>query len=102
MENEIIQLKKELADLTLKFNHLHDLYFRTKMVDKDMFINPIVGGASGLRLGDTKGKIGVYGVNPVVRAATITTPTGGATIDSQARSSIGEIKTVLTNFGITL
>jgi hypothetical protein len=34
------------------------------------------------------------------RASAITSPTGGATIDSQARTAIDAIITVLENFGL--
>lgn len=45
--------------------------------------------------------VGFYGVAPVTRAAAITAPTGGATIDNEARTAINAIRTALTNIGIT-
>jgi hypothetical protein len=44
---------------------------------------------------------GLYGVAPVTRAAAITAPTGGATIDAESRTAINAIRTALTNIGIT-
>lgn len=60
-----------------------------------------LGASTGGKIGATEDKIGFFGKSPVAQQATITAPTGGGTIDSQARSSIGEIKTVLTNLGLT-
>jgi hypothetical protein len=45
--------------------------------------------------------VGFYGVTPVARAAAISSPTGGATIDAEARTAIDAIRTALTNIGIT-
>lgn len=107
MENDFIQLKQELADLTTKFNHLNDLYFRQHFVDKEVFQNTVYcnngikGGALGLKIGDSTGKISVYGVTPVVQAGAIASPSGGATVDSQARTAIDLIRTAIKNFGIT-
>lgn len=46
-------------------------------------------------------KLGFFGKTPVAQQTTVTTPSGGGTQDAQARSSIGEIKTILTNLGLT-
>lgn len=45
--------------------------------------------------------VGFYGVAPVTRAAAITAPSGGATIDAEARTAINSIRTALTNIGVT-
>lgn len=51
--------------------------------------------------GNSGQKLGFFGVTPVIQQTAITTPSGGMTVDTQARTSIGEIKTVLHNLGLT-
>jgi len=53
--------------------------------------------------GTIKGKkLSVYGVTPVAQQAAITAPSGGATIDAEARTAISDLITRIKNFGITL
>lgn len=56
---------------------------------------------SMVKLGVSTSKIGFFGAEPAIQQTQITTPSGGGTVDSQARSSIVEIKTALTNLGLT-
>lgn len=61
-----------------------------------------VGKTNGTKIGtESTQKMGFYGVTPVVQASAITSPSGGATVDSQARTAIDAIRTALTNIGIT-
>ncbi len=46
-------------------------------------------------------KLSVFNAIPVVQAGAITAPTGGGTIDSQARTAISSLITAIKNFGIT-
>ena len=46
-------------------------------------------------------KIGFYGAAPVAQPGSITSPSGGTTIDSQARTAIVAIITALHNEGLT-
>ena len=46
--------------------------------------------------------LGVGGVTPVVPQATIADPSGGATVDAEARTAIDAILVVLETFGFTL
>ncbi len=46
-------------------------------------------------------KFAFYGKTPVIQASAISSPSGGATVDLQARSAISSILTVLSNIGIT-
>jgi hypothetical protein len=61
--------------------------------DLDVFGNASIGSSGK--------SVGFYGVTPVARAAAITSPSGGATIDSQSRTAIDAIRVALTNIGIT-
>ena len=45
-------------------------------------------------------KMGFFGTTPVVQQDTISSPSGGDTTDTQARSAIGSILTVLINLGL--
>ncbi len=88
-----------------------ELWFIMKGNDKLNFSLPIqiadgrnmsVGKTTGTQIGtESTQKLSVYGVTPVIQQSSISSPTGGATIDSQARSAIDSIRTVLTTFGIT-
>lgn len=59
-----------------------------------------IGTGTKFGTGTTQ-RISVYGVAPVVQASAITAPSGGSTIDAEARTAINSIRTALTNFGIT-
>lgn len=100
METEIQKLNRQVQDLQNKLNSFLDVYTRTHFIDKDVFNNPVTFN-NNITLGKTGTKVGFLGKAPIAQQTTITTPSGGATVDSQARSSIGEIKTLLTNLGLT-
>jgi hypothetical protein len=61
-----------------------------------------VGRNKGTKIGtETTQKLSVFNATPVVQATAITAPSGGGTIDSQARTAINSLITVLKDFGIT-
>jgi len=119
----------KLNDLQESFDTLADLYYRTNLPDKYVFDKdveisgrlilkrPLVlnGGltfpdAGNVTFGTTTGsKIGTtatekfafWGATPIIRPAAITAPTGGATIDAEARTAINTIRTRLTTLGLT-
>jgi hypothetical protein len=117
MEDKITKLENEVAQLQQTVFHLNDLFFRTFFIDKVIFQNPVyfngkiyfkdgtvisAGSSTGLKIGNaTTEKIGFYNVTPVVQAGAITAPSGGATQDAESRTAIGQIKTALTNLGLT-
>lgn len=45
--------------------------------------------------------LGFYGGGNIAQQSSATSPTGGGTIDSEARSSIDELITILDNLGLT-
>jgi hypothetical protein len=116
MEPQFLQLQKEIQELQDKINHLDDIFFRQHSIDKDVFSNAVyfngkiyfkdgtvlsLGGTTGMQFGNTGEKIGFLGHAPVLRQGAITTPSGGATQDAESRTAIGQIKTALTNLGLT-
>lgn len=99
MENEnpqeqIDQLRNELSELkTLIFM---GEFSDTKVFEKKVQFN------NNVSIGKALTKIGVYGVTSVVQASAISAPSGGATVDAEARTAINSLRTAIKNFGITL
>lgn len=60
------------------------------------------GTSAGTKIGGaTNQKIGFFNHSPVVQQAAIVPPSGGATVDSQARTAVDSIITELQNLGLT-
>lgn len=60
-----------------------------------------VGTTSGTKFGTSGGqKIGFWGASPVIRPAAVTAPTGGATVDSECRTSLSDLITKLQAIGL--
>ena len=59
------------------------------------------GSIAGGFLAGVGQKLGFYGTTPVARQAAITAPSGGATIDAQARTAITTIISRLQTIGLT-
>lgn len=60
-----------------------------------------VGKTTGTKIGtEATQKVGFYGETPVVQAGAISTPSGGATVDAEARTAITSVITALRNIGI--
>ena len=85
MQEELTQLRKDFEEL--KSLYYKDNFSTSQTIRKDVLIT---------------GKFGVNGNTPVAKASAITAPSGGATIDSESRTAINLIRTVLTNVGLTL
>lgn len=82
------KLEKKLDDFIV-------MYQRTHFIDRDVFNNKIVLnnnieiGKNGTKIGtSTADKIAFFGGTPVDQPATVADPSGGATVDSQARTAI--------------
>jgi hypothetical protein len=59
------------------------------------------GTLRGLKIGDaTTALLGFYGATPVDQPATVTDPTGGGTIDAEARTAIEAIIDRLQELGL--
>lgn len=107
---------KQFYDLLESFNKLHDLFYRTNGVDRVIHMNPVYFNgkvyfenttlATGTKTGSSFGssptdKLSFYGATPIIQQSAIVPPSGGGTIDSQARTAIGTIITALKNLGLT-
>lgn len=57
-------------------------------------------GDRGSRIGTSSNeKLGFFGAQPVVQQSSITSPSGGGTVDSESRTAIGSIITTLRTLG---
>jgi hypothetical protein len=64
-------------------------------------VNIILGTTTGTKIGTATGqKIGFYGVTPVAQQTGVADPTGGATIDAQARTAINAILARMETLGL--
>lgn len=95
MEERITQLENELRELKAEF-------YKNNFPQQQVFVKDVLfkGTATYTSLNPTT-SFGL-GVTPAVRQANILNPSGGATVDAEARSAISSILTVLDNFGFTL
>ena len=88
--------------------NLQELFFKGDFPDRKVFYKKLVaeGGldltGTPMSLGKSGGTVGLYGATPVSRATAISSPSGGATVDSQASTAIDSIRTAIKNIGITL
>ena len=118
---QVQDLKRQVEHLTFlmeKNNFSDNQVFDKKVTFKravtfgDIFmiadgLNFILGTTTGTKFGTSASqKIGFFNKTPVVQQSAITTPAGGGSgstdaIDISARTAIGQIKTALTNLGLT-
>ena len=102
MEERIAQLERELAELK-------SLYFKDNFEAKQLFIKDCdFRGNVDLRTTTSStfkvtpdGKVGFFGATPVTQYTNISSPSGGATVDSQARTAIDSIIGMLDSYGLT-
>lgn len=97
-EEEVRQIIREELSFMIKNN---SLVFPSPIRLADN-VHISCSGVNGSKFGTTnKDKIAFYGATPVVQSGAISSPSGGLTVDSQARSAIDVIRIALQNFGIT-
>ena len=88
------QEKEKLDTLETKLNELLLAYNSENFQDK------LDIRRSNINIGNSGSKVSLYGGTPALRANAITTPTGGATVDSECRTAVTSILTALRNLNI--
>lgn len=121
MEERVQQLERQVQDLQFllfkviksdKYYFDRKLYLTQGMSFSGDFAledgtNITTGTTNGSKIGGSaSAKVSVYNATPLARQAAINAPSGGGTsstdaIDISARARINDIRTALTNFGIT-
>lgn len=97
-EEEIRKLIKEELSILIK----NDKYVFSKLIQILDGRNIQTGRTTGTSIGTaTDQKVSVYGVAPVAQQTAITAPSGGATVDSEARTAINSLINRIKNFGIS-
>jgi hypothetical protein len=90
---------KLLQDTVKKLDAFLDIYYRTHFIDKDVFNNKVYF-RNDLYLPT---KTAFFGsLTPIAKQSAISTPSGGATVDSQARTAINSLISTLQSLGLTL
>jgi hypothetical protein len=91
LQEQIDALKLQLQ----QFNYAYDRMVRSDRIvpNKNIFLldGGVVSAGSnlGTKVGEgTTDKLGFYGVTPVDQPATVSDPSGGATIDSESRTAV--------------
>jgi hypothetical protein len=100
---EIELLRQEVAQLkALFYKDRFESYqaFRNKIALIDADIELSTGTGTKIGTSATQ-KLGFFGATPVVQQATINDPTGGTTVDAEARTAIGLILDRLDTYGLT-
>ena len=103
--NELEKLQMEVEKLRSMLDFLirSDRYYFQNDIDMADGINIRASGLVGTKIGlNTTDKIAFHGSTPVIQASAISAPSGQANdLDSEARTAIDLIRTVLTNKGFT-
>lgn len=89
-------------EIQKELNSFSDRFVFQKNIQLQDGRNIQLATGTGTKFGTATGqKASFYGVTPVVQAEAISAPSGGATIDTQARTAIDAIRVAIKNFGIT-
>lgn len=98
--NENEQLMARIKRLEEQLQVLTDKVVFNKDIMMQDGRDIIVAKGTGTKIGtEVTQKLGFFGATPVVRQASIATPSGGVTIDSSARTAIDALITRLEVLG---
>ena len=96
------ELKHEIDILKGRLNayELSDRFMMNKTFQLMDGRNIQLGNSTGTKIGtESTQKVGFFGVSPVAQQSHISAPTGGATVDGQARGAINATLTALAALG---
>jgi hypothetical protein len=119
----LLDVSRGLKQVSNKLDAFLDVYYRTNFPDKIIFEkdveinsnftfassitlldnqNIVVGTSVGTKIGTSSTqKIGFFGATPVAQQSNISSPSGGVTVDAEARTAIVSILGVLDALGFT-
>lgn len=101
-ELELLQRRVEYLENVISKLVASDRYTIQRTLQLFDGRNIQLAGGTGTKIGtETTQKLGFFGETPVSQQSSIADPTGGATIDAEARTSINSILDVLDVFGFT-
>lgn len=102
IEKEIEIMKSEIQSLRSKLAFIKsDRFVFSRLLQLMDGRNLQTGRSTGSKIGlSANEKVSVYGVSPVIQGATINDPSGGATVDTEARNAIDSLINRLQDFGI--
>jgi hypothetical protein len=123
-EKKLLQdVANQLKQVNNRLETFLDVYYRTNFPDKIIFEkdveinsnftfatsitlldsqNLILGTSVGTKIGTSSTqKLGFFGATPVVQQASIANPSGGVTVDAEARTAIISVLSVLDSLGFT-
>lgn len=95
------EVRQIVRDELSSFMLTDRFYFASNLQIRDG-INVILSGTTGTKIGTAATqKLGFFGATPVVRQNSIAAPSGGTTVDSQARTAIASIIAEIKSLGLT-
>lgn len=102
MESEFKKLQEQVTILQTQLEELRGEYYKDNYPSKIIFRKDVeMAGKFTQATVNPTTSFGLV-VTPAVRQSAITAPTGGSTIDIEARNAVNSIRSVLSTFGFTL
>ncbi len=99
-----ISLEQRVIEIENRLNQLDSvgLLNIVKLMKFNEGVNIQAGKNTGTKIGtETSQKLGFFSKTPIIQPGAISAPSGGTTIDSQARSAITSLINALHNLGLT-